>query len=51
MGMWGKYVSVSERRNKSNNEMEKLKKKGKKIEPVVIDGRQISQKILGKKVV
>lgn len=49
MGMWGQYVPVSVRRSQAKKEMEKLRKKGQKIEPVEITGRQIAMKFWGKK--
>jgi hypothetical protein len=42
MGWWGgfpRYVPVAERRAKAKKEMEKLRKQGKTIEPVEIEGR------------
>jgi len=48
MSMWGEYVSVSERRQRAQKEMEKLRKKGQTIEPVAIDGRLIAKKFWGK---
>lgn len=47
MGMWSRYVSVSERKSNAHAEMNALRKKGKKIEPVNIEGRQISKKFWG----
>lgn len=49
MSMWGRYVPVAERREKAKKKMEKLKKKGKHIEPIELDGRVISKKFWGKK--
>ncbi len=49
MSMWGRYVPVSERRAKASKKMEKLKKQGKKVEPVCIEGRTITKKFWGKK--
>lgn len=48
-GMWGRYVPVSERRQKAKNKMEKLKKQGRTIEPIEIEGKLISTKFWGKK--
>lgn len=47
--MWGRYVPVSERRGNAQKEMEKLKKKGEKIEPISIEGRKIATKFWGEK--
>lgn len=49
MGMWGRYVSVQERRQKAIKEMEKSRKQGKKIEPIVINGQKIAVEFWGKK--
>src|ERR1700722_11678976 len=46
---WAPYVSVSERRSMAETAMQKLKKKGKAIEPVRVDGRKISKKFWGQK--
>ena len=35
---WRPYVTVAERQRKAAREMEKLKKKGHPVSPVVIDG-------------
>ena len=45
---WRPYVSVAERRRKAAREMEKLKKKGHPVSPVVIDGRAIARTFWGK---
>lgn len=45
---WRPYVSVAERRAKARKEMEKLRKKGKDIQPVEIDGRKIAASFWGK---
>lgn len=45
---WGAYVSVAERRAKAQKEMEKLRKKGKRIEPVELEGRTIAASFWGK---
>jgi len=42
------YVSVAERRRKAEQEMQKLKKKGHPVSPVVIEGRTIAQTFWGK---
>ena len=38
---WRPYVSVAERRRKALKEMEKRKKKGHLVSPVIIEGRAI----------
>jgi uncharacterized Zn finger protein len=45
---WRPYVSVAERRRKAAREMEKRKKKGHDVSPVVIDGRTIAKTFWGK---
>ena len=40
---WGRYVPVAERRAKARREMDKLRKKGKDIQPVTLDGRTIAR--------
>ena len=45
---WGRYVPVAERRAKARREMDKLRKKGKDIQPVNIDGRTIARSFWGK---
>jgi len=45
---WRPYVSVAKRRAKALKQMQKLRKKGKKIEPVEIDGRTIAHSFWGK---
>jgi len=45
---WMPYVSVAKRRAKALKQMQKLRKKGKKIEPVEIDGRTIARSFWGK---
>ena len=47
-GGWPPYVSVAERRLKAEREIAKLRKKGQKIEPVVIEGRTIARTFWGK---
>lgn len=47
--MWGEYVPVSTRRAQAKKKIEKLKKKGQKIEPVEIEGRLIAKKFWGRK--
>ena len=45
---WRPYVSVAQRRVKALKQMQKLRKKGKKIEPVEIEGRTITHSFWGK---
>ena len=45
---WRPYVSVAERRRKALREMEKLKKKGHPVSPVVLEGRAIAKTFWGK---
>ncbi|MBK8913035.1 MAG: SWIM zinc finger family protein [Phycisphaerales bacterium] len=45
---WRPYVSVGERRARAFLEMEKLRKKGWKIQPVKIAGRQIARTFWGR---
>ena len=47
-GEWGRYVPVAERRAKARREMDKLRKKGKDIQPVNLDGRTIARSFWGK---
>lgn len=47
-GGWAPYVSVAERRAKALKQMEKLKKKGVKVQPVQIIGRKIAASFWGK---
>ena len=47
-GGWAPYVPVAERRRKASREMEKLRKKGHSIAPVVIEGRKIATTFWGK---
>ena len=42
------YVSVAERRRKAEHEVQKLRKKGRPISPVVIKGRTIARTFWGK---
>ncbi len=48
MSYWGRYVPVAERRAKARRKMEKLRKKGKDIQPVEIEGRTIARSFWGK---
>jgi hypothetical protein len=45
---WRPYVSVAERRRKAERELQKLRKKGHPVAPVVIDGRTIARTFWGK---
>jgi uncharacterized Zn finger protein len=45
---WRPYVSMAERRAKATREMEKLRKKGHPVSPVVIEGRVIAKTFWGK---
>ena len=48
MSFWGRYVPVAERRAKAKKKMEKLRKKGKDIQPVELEGRTIARSFWGK---
>ncbi len=45
---WKPYVTVAERRGKAMREMEKRRKKGESVSPVVIEGRLIAKTFWGK---
>ena len=45
---WRPYVSVAERRRNAEREMAKLRKKGRPVSPVTIDGRTIAGTFWGK---
>jgi len=45
---WPDYVPVAERRAIAKREMEKLRKKGRPIDPVIIEGRAIATTFWGK---
>jgi uncharacterized Zn finger protein len=45
---WRPYVTVAERRREAAREMEKLKKKGHPVSPVVIEGRTMARTFWGK---
>ncbi len=47
-GRWPKYVSVAERRAKADKSMQKLGKKGLKVEPIKTEGRKIARTFWGK---
>ena len=44
---WRKYVPVAERRRKARRKMEQLRKQGKDIQPIEIDGRKIAKTFWG----
>ena len=48
MARWARYVPVAERRARARREVYKLKKKGKHIQPVDIEGRTIARSFWGK---
>ncbi len=45
---WAPYVSVAQRRANAAKELAKRKKRGEKIEPIVIEGRTIARTFWGK---
>jgi uncharacterized Zn finger protein len=45
---WRPYVSVAKRRAKALKQMQKLRKKGRKIEPIEIEGNTIARSFWGK---
>ncbi|MDE3180362.1 MAG: SWIM zinc finger family protein [Acidobacteriota bacterium] len=45
---WKPYVSLAERRRKAEREMNKLRKKGRPVSPVIIEGRAIVKTFWGK---
>ena len=47
-GGWAPYVPVAERRAKALKQLEKMKKKGLKVQPVEIAGRKIAASFWGK---
>ncbi|MBF0340613.1 MAG: H-NS histone family protein [Magnetococcales bacterium] len=47
-GGWAPYVPVAERRRKAMREVEKMRKKGQPVAPVVIEGRLIATTFWGK---
>jgi uncharacterized Zn finger protein len=47
-GSWAPYVSVAQRRHNAEREVAKLRKKGARIDPVVIEGRTITRTFWGK---
>jgi len=48
MPLWAPYVPVAQRRARALRKMDKLRKKGKDIQPVEIDGRTIARSFWGK---
>ena len=46
---WRRYIPVAERRAKARREMNKLRKKGKDIQPIEIAGRVIARSFWGKR--
>ena len=47
-GEWVPYVPVAERRKKAAREIRKLRKQGRRVAPVAIEGRQIATTFWGK---
>jgi uncharacterized Zn finger protein len=45
---WRPYVPVAERRAKARKQLDKLRKKGKDIQPIELDGRKIAASFWGK---
>ena len=45
---WAPYVTVAERRAKAQKQLEKMKKKGLKVQPVLLSGRKIAASFWGK---
>ncbi len=48
MAFWAPYVPVAEQRARARREMAKLKKKGKHVQPIDIEGRAIARSFWGK---
>jgi uncharacterized Zn finger protein len=50
LSFWGfrDYVPVTERRKQAAREVQKLKKSGRVVTPIVIEGRKIAQSVWGK---
>ena len=46
---WRRYVPVAERRARARREMNKLRKKGKDVQPIEIEGRTIARSFWGKR--
>lgn len=47
-GQWNPYIPVRERRRKAARELEKRKKRGHSLSPVIIEGRAIVKTVWGK---
>jgi len=47
-GGWAPYVSAAEKRQRAKREMDRLRKKGRVLAPVVIEGRLIARTFWGK---
>ncbi|HEY6255022.1 MAG TPA: SWIM zinc finger family protein [Xanthobacteraceae bacterium] len=45
---WGDYVSVAEKQRRAKKELAKLKKQGRSVAPVTIEGRKIARNFWGK---
>ena len=45
---WRPYVSVAERQRKAMREVEKRRKKGQPVSPIIIEGRAIAKTFWGK---
>lgn len=48
MAFWAPYVPVAEQRARARREMAKLKKRGKHVQPIEIEGRAIARSFWGK---
>ena len=48
MAFWAPYVPVAEQRARARRAMDKLKKKGKHIQPIELEGRTIARSFWGK---
>lgn len=48
MAFWAPYVPVAERRARARREMNRLRKKGKNVQPIAIEGRTIARSFWGK---
>ena len=48
MAFWAPYVPVAEQRARARREMARLKKKGKHVQPIEIEGRAIARSFWGK---
>jgi uncharacterized Zn finger protein len=45
---WPEYVAVAEQRRRAEKELAKLKKRGHKVAPVIVEGRKIAKSFWGK---